>query len=119
MALKNNVTTNPVTGEEVDNISQKYGRNPSRERLEERSMLSNANDSRMLNQSAFKTGASQMQYAGTPQVQMAPQSSAPILRPVSGKSNNSRYTAGTKMVTQGRPPSHMVPENEDAAGAFR
>ena len=33
----------PVVGEDVDTISQKYGRNPSRERLEERSMLSQAN----------------------------------------------------------------------------
>ena len=49
MALQN--TKEQVIGTEVDNISQKYGRNPSRERLEERSQMSaKNNESRMTNQ---------------------------------------------------------------------
>lgn len=46
-------TNEKVVGDDVDNISQKYGRNPSRDRLEERSMLSQANESRGMNLSTL------------------------------------------------------------------
>ena len=86
MALQKTEDAN-LKGEEVDNISQKYGRNQSRERLEERSMLSQANESRAaLDRSGLGTGT--VQGAAANHI-----ASGPILRPVSGKSNNSRYTA--------------------------
>ena len=47
--MQNNATPDEQV---LDNISQKYGRNPSRERLEERSQMSSANknnDSRISN----------------------------------------------------------------------
>lgn len=47
-------TNEQVIGDQVDTISNKYGRNPSRERLEERSMLSQANESRAHNTSGIQ-----------------------------------------------------------------
>lgn len=95
---------NTSTAEDVENISMKYGRNPSRERLEERSMLSQANDSRFINNASTPASAAVNNGQGTPAV-----AQGPILRPVSGKSNNSRYqTSGGGVTAAGRPTSNMV-----------
>ena len=82
------------TEEQLDNLSQKYGRNQSRERLEKSQISASNND------------IESSQPVGN------------ILRPVSGKSNSNRYTSTEKagpldsaiqeMTLMQRPQSNIV-----------
>ena len=74
MAMQNSATPNEQV---VDDMSQKYGRNPSRERLD-RSNISG--DGRAVMNTSYYTN--NQQNDGHPNK---------ILRPVSGKSSSSRY----------------------------
>ena len=74
MAMQNNATPDEQV---LDNISQKYGRNPSRDRLD-RSNISGDG----------RAGMNTSYYTNNQQNDGLPNK---ILRPVSGKSTSSRY----------------------------